>query len=36
MSDERHSRIYISQLELMAFVGVPDQERAQPQRLTIS
>lgn len=36
MIDERDSRIHISQLELMAFIGVPDQERAQPQRLTIS
>ena len=27
MSDERDSRIHISQLELMAFIGVPDQER---------
>ena len=36
MIDERDSRIHISQLELMAFIGVPAQERAQPQRLTIS
>jgi hypothetical protein len=27
MIDERDSRIHISQLELMAFIGVPDQER---------
>ena len=28
--------IRIEELELMARVGVPDQERAQPQRLTVS
>jgi len=28
--------IRIQELELMAQVGVPDDERAQPQRLTIS
>jgi dihydroneopterin aldolase len=29
-------QIEIRELELMARVGVPDEERAQPQRLTIS
>jgi dihydroneopterin aldolase len=28
--------IRIEELELMAHVGVPDEERAQPQRLTVS
>jgi FolB domain-containing protein len=28
--------IVIQDLELMARVGVPDEERAQPQRLTVS
>ena len=28
--------ICIEELELMARIGVPDQERAQPQRLTVS
>lgn len=28
------TRIQISQLELMASIGVPDEERASPQRLT--
>lgn len=36
MSNESDSRIHISQLELMACIGVPDEERASPQRLTIS
>jgi dihydroneopterin aldolase len=36
MSDELDSRIQINQLELMACIGVPDKERANPQRLTIS
>ena len=30
------NRIDISDLELMAAIGVPDEERAQPQRLTVS
>jgi dihydroneopterin aldolase len=36
MSNELDSRIQISQLELMACIGVPQRERASPQRLTIS
>ena len=28
--------IRIEELEIMARVGVPDEERAQPQRLTVS
>lgn len=36
MSHELDSRIHINQLELMASIGVPDEERAKPQRLTIS
>lgn len=36
MNDASDSRIHISQLELMAHIGVPDQERANPQRLTVS
>jgi FolB domain-containing protein len=36
MSDALDSRIHINQLELMACIGVPDEERASPQRLTIS
>jgi 7,8-dihydroneopterin aldolase/epimerase/oxygenase len=36
MSNEFDSRIQINQLELMACIGVPDKERASPQRLTIS
>lgn len=36
MGDTLDSRIHISQLELMASIGVPDEERAKPQRLTIS
>jgi FolB domain-containing protein len=36
MSDSPGCRIHISQLELMAHIGVPHQERASPQRLTIN
>ncbi len=36
MSDALDSRIHINQLELMACIGVPDKERENPQRLTIS
>lgn len=36
MTDSLDSRIHINQLEVMAHIGVPDQERATPQRLTIS
>ena len=36
MSRDLGLRIHISQLELMAHIGVPDQERANPQRLTVS
>jgi FolB domain-containing protein len=36
MSSEVDSKIHISQLELMASIGVPEEERASPQRLTIS
>ena len=36
MSDALATRIHISQLELMAHIGVPDQERANLQRLTVS
>ena len=36
MSNEFGPRIQINQLELMACIGVPDKERASPQRLTIS
>jgi dihydroneopterin aldolase len=32
----RNDEIRIEELELMARVGVPQQERAQPQRLTVS
>jgi dihydroneopterin aldolase len=35
-SDLPHDEIRIEELELMARVGVPDEERAQPQRLTVS
>jgi dihydroneopterin aldolase len=31
-----NDEILIEELELMAQVGVPDEERAQPQRLTVS
>ncbi|MGH8091932.1 MAG: dihydroneopterin aldolase [Chthoniobacterales bacterium] len=31
-----NDEIRIEELELMARVGVPDEERAQPQRLTVS
>ena len=33
---QSNDEIRIQELELMAQVGVPDEERAQPQRLTIS
>ena len=36
MSGELDCRIHIHQLELMASIGVPEEERARPQRLTIS
>ena len=36
MKDELDSRIHVNQLELMASIGVPEEERARPQRLTIS
>ena len=36
MGDNLDLRIHISQLELMARIGVPDEERSSPQRLTIS
>ena len=36
MGNDLDPRIHISQLELIARVGVPDEERASPQRLTIS
>jgi FolB domain-containing protein len=36
MSKDPGLRIHISQLELMAHIGVPDEERANPQRLTAS
>jgi dihydroneopterin aldolase len=36
MSSEVDSKIHISQLELMVSIGVPEEERASPQRLTIS
>ncbi len=32
----RNDEIRIEELELMARVGVPEEERAQPQRLTVS
>src|SRR6188472_1067221 len=35
-SSENDDRIHIQELELMVRVGVPDDERAQPQRLTVS
>jgi dihydroneopterin aldolase len=35
-SDLPNDEILIEELELMARVGVPDEERAQPQRLVIS
>ena len=31
-----HDEIRIEELELLARVGVPDEERARPQRLTVS
>jgi FolB domain-containing protein len=36
MSDDLGFEIHISHLELMACIGVPDQERENPQRLTMS
>jgi len=36
MSYGRGWRIHIDQLELMARIGVPDEERATEQRLTVS
>jgi dihydroneopterin aldolase len=36
MSGEGDLRIHVSQLELMAHIGVADEERAGSQRLTIS
>ena len=36
MNNDLDLRIHISQLELMGSIGVPDEERANPQRLTIS
>jgi dihydroneopterin aldolase len=36
MNAEGDLRIHISQLELMAHLGVPDEERATSQRLTVS
>ena len=35
MSNE-NDRIHIEELELSARIGVPDDERAEPQRLTVS
>jgi dihydroneopterin aldolase len=35
-SGEMDDRIHIHELELWARVGVPDEERAAPQRLTVS
>ncbi len=29
-------QIHIESLEIVTFIGVPDEERAQPQRLTVS
>lgn len=36
MARDASDEIQIEELELMARVGVPDEERAQPQRLTAS
>ena len=36
MRESRGDAIHIEQLEISARVGVPDDERAQPQRLTVS
>ena len=35
-SDDAGDRIHIRELKLAARVGVPDEERARPQRLTVS
>ena len=35
-SDELDSLIHIQRLEVFAHIGVPDQERATPQRLTFN
>jgi dihydroneopterin aldolase len=34
--DDARDRIHIRELELTARIGVPDEERAKPQRLTVS
>ncbi|MEN3370194.1 MAG: 7,8-dihydroneopterin aldolase/epimerase/oxygenase [Verrucomicrobiota bacterium] len=36
MIPEAGFTIHVEQLELMAHIGVPDEERARPQRLTIN
>ena len=36
MPDHRADFIYIEELEVTARIGVPDEERRKPQRLTIS
>ena len=36
MNAEADSRIHIRQLELMAHIGVPDEERASPQRVAFN
>jgi FolB domain-containing protein len=36
MISEAGFTIHVEQLELMAHIGVPDEERARPQRLTIN
>jgi dihydroneopterin aldolase len=35
-NDERSDHIHIEKLEIFAHIGVPDEERASPQRLTFS
>jgi FolB domain-containing protein len=35
-NNERGDHIHIEQLEVFACIGVPEDERSQPQRLTIS
>jgi FolB domain-containing protein len=35
-NDKSEDRIHIEQLEVFACIGVPDEERSHPQRLTVS
>ena len=36
LPDDAGDRIYIRELKLVAHIGVPDEERAKPQGLTVS